>query len=103
MVHCFTGNLEQAKKVIELGFYASFGGIITFKNTHDVRESMLSIPLEKLLLETDCPYLAPVPMRGKRNEPSYVSFVATKVSELRNVDLEDYYTPVIRMRSNVFN
>ena len=89
VVHCFTGNLEQARKVIELGFYTSFGGIITFKNAHDVRESMLSIPLEKLLLETDCPYLAPVPMRGKRNEPSYISFVATKVSELRNIDLEE--------------
>ena len=66
-----------------------YGGIITFKNANDVRESMLSIPQERLLLETDCPYLAPVPMRGKRNEPSYISFVASKVSELRNVELEE--------------
>ena len=89
VVHCFTGNVAQAKKVIELGFYTSFGGIITFKNADDVRESMLSIPQERLLLETDCPYLAPVPMRGKRNEPSYVSFVATKMAELRKVELKE--------------
>ena len=89
VVHCFTGNVAQANKVIELGFYTSFGGIITFKNADDVRESMLSIPQERLLLETDCPYLAPVPMRGKRNEPSYVSFVATKMAELRKVELKE--------------
>ncbi len=89
VVHCFTGNVEQAKKVVDLGFYTSFGGIVTFKNANDVREAMLSVPQDKLLLETDCPYLAPVPMRGKRNEPSYVSFVAIKVAELRNVELKD--------------
>ncbi|MEE2923639.1 MAG: TatD family hydrolase [bacterium] len=87
VVHCFTGNIEQAKKVIELGFYTSFGGILTFKNASDVRESMLSIPQERLLLETDCPYLAPVPMRGKRNEPCYVSYVALRVAELRGIEL----------------
>tara|TARA_Y100000589_G_C27190899_1_gene644773 strand:- start:3587 stop:4393 length:807 start_codon:yes stop_codon:yes gene_type:complete len=89
VVHCFTGNVQQAEKVIDLGFYTSFGGIVTFKNASDIREAMLTIPLDKLLLETDCPYLAPVPMRGKRNEPSYISYVAEKVAELRNMDLKD--------------
>lgn len=89
VVHCFTGNVEQAKKIIDLGFYASFGGIITFKNANDVRESMLSIPQNRLLLETDCPYLAPVPKRGKRNEPIFISYVATKVAELRNLEVKE--------------
>lgn len=89
VVHCFTGNVQQAGQVIDLGFYASFGGILTFKNAQDIRDSMISMPLDRILLETDCPYLAPVPMRGKRNEPAYVTFVAEKVAELRNISLNE--------------
>lgn len=89
VVHCFTGNIEEAKKVIDLGFYTSFGGILTFKNATEVRESMLAIPLERILLETDCPYLAPVPLRGKRNEPVNVSYVAETVATLRGVSLTE--------------
>ena len=89
VVHCFTGNIEQAQKVIDLGFYTSFGGILTFKNALEIREAMLSIPLERILLETDCPYLSPVPLRGKRNEPVNVSYVAEMVANLRGITLNE--------------
>ena len=91
MMHFFTGTLEQAKKYIELGFYISFSGVITFppKKGEAVAaydEIIKNIPLEKILVETDCPYVAPVPHRGKRNEPAYVKYVAHKIAELKGID-----------------
>lgn len=82
-IHCFTYNLEYAQKFIDLGFYISFSGILTFKSAKDIQEAAASIPLENILVETDSPYLAPVPHRGKRNEPAYTSYVLKYLFHLR--------------------
>jgi TatD DNase family protein len=85
VMHCFTEDWPMAQQALELGFYVSFSGIITFKNAADLREVVKQVPLERLLIETDSPYLAPVPHRGKPNQPRYVSHVAECVAELRGI------------------
>ncbi len=89
MIHCFTGNYEAAREYLDLGFYLSFTGIITFKNAEPLREVVRKVPLERMFVETDSPYLTPVPHRGKRNEPAYVRFVADMVAKVKTVSLED--------------
>ena len=86
--HCFTENQAVARAALDLGFYISFSGVITFKNAGDIREVARFVPLDRLLIETDSPYLAPMPFRGKTNNPSYVPLVAQKISEIRQVSLE---------------
>jgi len=88
VVHCFVGTLAQAKKYIDLGFYIGFTGIVTFKNATEVQNVVKDINLNKILIETDSPFLAPVPYRGKRNEPAYVVEVAKKIAEIKNVPFE---------------
>jgi TatD DNase family protein len=88
VIHCFTGDYETAKGFIDLGFFISFSGIVTFKNAENVRDAAKRIPLDSMLIETDSPYLAPVPFRGKKNEPAYVIHVAEKISELRGTSYE---------------
>jgi len=85
--HCFTEDRETAWKAVDLGFYVSFSGILTFKNAVDLREIAAELPLERLLVETDAPYLAPVPHRGKLNEPAYVHHVAEELARVRNLPL----------------
>jgi TatD DNase family protein len=85
VMHCFTEDWPMAQQALELGFYISFSGIITFKNAADLRQVVKQVPREKLLIETDSPYLAPVPHRGKSNQPRYVSHVAECVAELRGI------------------
>ena len=87
-LHCYTGNLEIAKKFVELGGYISCSGIITFDKTGRSEELVKGLPLERLLVETDAPYLAPVPHRGQRNEPAYLEFVAKKIAEWKNISYE---------------
>lgn len=89
VIHCFTGNYATARKYIDLGFYISFSGIATFKKSEDIRDAAKNIPADRLLLETDSPYLAPVPMRGKPNEPAYVKYVAEAVAAARGVTFEE--------------
>ncbi|MDP1766993.1 MAG: TatD family hydrolase [Methylotenera sp.] len=89
VMHCFTESLEVALQAIELGFYISFSGIVTFKNALSIKEVAQKIPLDRLLVETDSPYLAPVPYRGKTNQPSYVKNVAEEIARLRGISLED--------------
>lgn len=88
VAHCFSSNIGTAKKFIDLGYYISFSGNLTFKNSH-LPDVALQLPLERLLVETDCPYLSPVPHRGKPNEPSRVKFVAEKLAEIHGVSLEE--------------
>jgi len=88
VMHCFTEDWSMAKKALDLGFYISISGIVTFKNADNVREVAKKVPLDKLLIETDSPYLAPVPMRGKQNQPAYVRYVAEYLAELRGEDIE---------------
>ena len=87
--HCFTENQEVADAALELGFYLSFSGIVTFKTAQEIRAVAASVPLERLLIETDSPYLAPVPFRGKQNNPSYVPYVAAALAQVRGIAMED--------------
>lgn len=88
VMHCFTENLEIAKAAIDLGFHISFSGILTFKNATVIKEVAQNIPLEKMMIETDSPYLAPTPFRGKTNQPAYVKHVAEEIARLRNISPE---------------
>jgi TatD DNase family protein len=87
VLHCFTESLAMALSAIEMGFYISFSGIVTFKNALEIKEVAKQIPLDRLLIETDSPYLAPVPFRGKINQPAYVKHVAQEVANLRGISL----------------
>lgn len=87
--HCFTETAEVAKAVLDLGFYISFSGILTFKNAQDLRDIAAWMPLDRILIETDSPYLAPVPHRGKTNNPSFVPWVAKQIASLRGLDEEE--------------
>ncbi len=89
VIHCFTGSYEAACAYLDLGFYLSFTGIITFKNAEPLREVVRKVPLERMLVETDSPYLTPVPHRGRRNEPAYVRFVAETIAAVKNMQVED--------------
>jgi len=86
--HCFTETMDVARAALDLGFMISFSGILTFKNAADLREVAAFVPLDRCLIETDSPYLAPVPYRGKTNNPSYVPFVAKQIAELKGVPVE---------------
>ena len=88
-MHCFTGSSNFAKKLLELNSYFSASGIITFKNSSDLRDTFASLPNEKIIIETDSPFLAPIPMRGKKNEPSFIKYTLEKLSEIKNNTLEN--------------
>ena len=83
IMHCFSGSVEIARECMDMNFYISLGGPVTFKNAKKPKEVAQEIPLDKLLIETDCPYLTPHPYRGKRNEPAYVKLVAEQIAELK--------------------
>mgnify|MGYP001285885717 FL=1 len=86
LIHCYSTSPKVAERAIEIGFYISIAGIVTFKRAAELQQTAAGLPEDRLLVETDAPYLAPVPKRGKRNEPSYVAFTAAKLAELRNDD-----------------
>lgn len=88
VVHCFSDGPDIAKKALDMGLYIGFGGILTFKNAGVVAEAAAYAPMDRILLETDCPYLAPVPKRGKRNRPDYTAYTAAKLAELKGISTE---------------
>ena len=92
LMHCFTGSKEFAKKLLTLDSYFSASGIITFKNSNELQETFKFLPVDNLLIETDSPFLAPVPKRGKKNEPSFIEYTATKLAEIKNITKEDIIT-----------
>jgi len=102
VIHCFTGNYEAASAYLDLGFYISFTGIITFKNAEPLRQVVRQVPLEKMFVETDSPFLTPVPHRGKRNEPAYVRLVAETVASVKNISLEDVARVTTENVQNLF-
>ena len=89
LMHCFTGSKAFAENLLELNAYFSASGIVTFKNSLDLQDTFKSIPIDKILIETDSPFLAPVPNRGKKNEPSFIDFTARKLAEIKNISKED--------------
>ncbi|PYV67005.1 MAG: TatD family deoxyribonuclease, partial [Acidobacteria bacterium] len=89
ILHCFTGAWEHAKRALDMGFMISFAGNVTFPKAQQIRDSTLQVPLDRMLIETDSPFLAPVPYRGKRNEPAFVKEVARQIGELRGLPAED--------------
>ena len=102
VMHCYTGDLETARQAIDLNFYISFSGIVTFRNAQELQDVARQLPLDKLLVETDSPYLAPVPNRGKQNQPAYVRHVAEKLAELHQVELSEITTATTRNYENLF-
>ncbi|MBW3114697.1 MULTISPECIES: TatD family hydrolase [Bacillaceae] len=103
IMHCFSGSPEIAQECVDMNFYISLGGPVTFKNAKKPKEVAKEIPLEKLLIETDCPYLAPHPYRGKRNEPAYVKLVAEQIAELKEVSLEEVEKMTTENAKKLFN
>lgn len=89
ILHCFTGNWTQAKRALDMGFMISFAGNVTFPKAQQIRDAALEVPLDRMLIETDAPYLAPVPYRGKRNEPAFVKETARRLGELRGLLMEE--------------
>lgn len=103
IIHCYSYSAEQARQYVDMGFYIGVGGVITFKNARKLIETVEAIPLEKIVLETDCPYLAPEPYRGKRNDSSLLSFVVKKVSELKKVSEEEVINITTENAKKVYN
>lgn len=100
--HCFSGDSDFAKQCIDIGFYISFAGNITFKNAQKLRDAAKEIPLERILIETDSPYLTPMPDRGKRNDPSYVRFIAQQIADIKGLSLEEVATQTYKNALSVF-
>ena len=99
LMHCFTGTKVFAEKLLTLNAYFSASGIITFKNAQDLQETFKFLPLDKVLIETDSPFLAPVPNRGKKNEPSFIDYTAQKLADIKNISKID----IINSTTNNFN
>ena len=102
VLHCFTDTSEMAFDAIDLNFYISFSGIITFRNAGSLRETVKNIPLDRILIETDAPWLAPIPFRGKKNEPKYVSEVAKTVAEIKDITLQEVGETTCQNYRNLF-
>jgi TatD DNase family protein len=102
VMHCFTGDTGQARECLDLGFHLAFGGVATFPKSREIREAAATVPADRLLLETDAPYLAPVPHRGKRNEPSFVTHTAKVTAEARGTALEELAAQTTRNFEQLF-
>jgi len=103
VMHCFSGSVEFAKECLKAGWYLALGGVVTFKNAIKMKEVAKIVPLDKLLLETDAPYLAPVPFRGKENQPAYIKYVAEEIASLRGVEVDEIAEATTQNAIKVFN
>ncbi len=103
VIHCFSGDFKMAAACIDMGFFISIPGTVTFKNATMLQEVVKKIPLESILIETDAPFLAPVPYRGKRNEPAYVRYVAEKIADIKNVPVETVASVTTNNAKELFN
>jgi TatD DNase family protein len=102
ILHCFTGTWPHAKRALDMGFMISFAGNVTYPKAQQIRDAALQVPLDRMLIETDCPYLTPVPHRGKRNEPAFVKETARKVGELRGLSMDEVGEQTARNFYNFF-
>jgi len=103
LIHCFSGSDESAKILLDLGFSFSIGGVVTFKNAKSLPDVVKFLPIEKILLETDCPYMSPVPFRGQRNEPKNVVYVADEIARLKGLRIEDVAQKTTENARRLFN
>jgi len=103
IMHCFASDKKMAREILDLGFYIAFGGLITFKNLNNLREVVKEVPINKILVETDAPYLTPDPYRGKRNEPLYVKYVAEKIAEIKGLSKEEIAKKTTQNAKKVYN
>ncbi len=102
-MHCFTGSKEFSEKLMYLNAFFSASGIITFKNALDLQDTFKSIPMDNILIETDSPFLAPVPKRGKKNEPSFIDFTAAKLAEIKNLNKNELVQATTNNFNNLFS
>ncbi len=102
VMHCYSGSVEFAKEVLKLGFYISFAGPVTFKNAGKLIDVVKSVPFDKMLIETDCPYLCPEPKRGQRNEPKYVRYVADKIANILEKSYSECYAQFTKNTKEIF-
>ena len=103
IMHCYSGSWEFAKEFLKMNCYIALGGVVTFKNAQKTKEVAKNVPLERLLLETDCPYLTPVPYRGKQNEPAYVKFSAEEIAKIKEIDFDDIAEITSNNAIKIFN
>lgn len=103
LIHCFSGSQNFATEVLNLGYNLSISGILTFKNAESLREIVKNTPLDRLHIETDAPYLTPMPFRGKKNEPAFVSYVASKMAEIKNISLEELSKQLTKNTKKLFS
>ena len=103
LMHCYNGSLESAKILMKLGFSFSVGGLVTFKNAKNVQEVVANLPIENILLETDCPYMTPVPFRGQRNEPKNVVYTADAIAKLKNISIEEVASITTENSKRLYN
>ena len=103
IMHCFSGSLDFAKECVKAGFYLAIGGVVTFKNAVKIKEVAKWIPIERLLLETDAPYLTPVPYRGKENQPAYIKFTAQEIANLKEISFEEIDAITTSNTEKIFN
>lgn len=102
LMHCYSGSVESARELKKLGFSFSFGGVCTFKNAKNVCAVIEDLSMDSIMLETDCPYLAPVPHRGERNEPKYIPLIAERITELKNMQIEEVTRITTNNAKNIF-
>jgi TatD DNase family protein len=103
VVHCFSGSVEFAKECLKLGYYIGITGVVTFKNAKVIKEVAKAVPLEKLLVETDCPYMAPTPFRGKRNQSDYIEYIIEEIATLKNIDKEKIAEMMVKNVKDLLN
>lgn len=103
VMHCFSGSVEFMRECLKIGMYIALGGVVTFKNAVKAKEVAIEVPLDKLLLETDAPYLTPVPHRGEENQPAYTKFVAEEIARLREVNVEEIISATTQNAHDIYN
>lgn len=103
VVHCFSGSVEFAKECLKLGYYIGVTGVVTFKNAKVVKEVVKNVPMDRLLVETDCPYMAPTPHRGERNQSNFIEFIIKQIMELKNLSQEEVENNTIKNTKTLFN
>ncbi len=102
LIHCFTGTKKEVHKLIDRNYYIAVGGVVTFKNADSLKEAVKNIPLNRLVLETDCPYLAPSPVRGRRNQPDYVKYTARQIAQVKNISVDELKTITFKNADKIF-